>query len=112
MHITITGRHYEVADTMRRYVERKAPRLMKYFPQLLDVHVLLSLEKFRATTELVAVGKHLKVSAKAQGHHMQEAFDQAYDKLAEQLRRSHDKHRPASYRRETTRALPQEGAMG
>ena len=101
MHIAITGRHYDVTATMRRYVERKAPRLLKYFPQLLDLHVTLALEKFRANAELVAVGSHLKVSAKAEGHQMQEAFDETYAKLAEQLRRSHDRRRAASHRRET-----------
>ena len=111
MRVTITGRHYDVTETMRRYVEGKAPRLLKYFPQLVDLHVLLSLEKFRADAELVAVGSHLKVSAKAEGQQMQEAFDTAYAKLAEQLRRSHDKRRAASHRRETaTQTLPQEAS--
>ena len=104
MHVTITGRHYEVPEAMRRYVEEKAPRLLKYFPRLLDLHVTLSLEKFRATVELVAVAGHLKVSAKAQGHTMQEAFDTTYAKLAEQLRREHDKRRGAAHRGETVAA--------
>ena len=111
MHVTITGRHYDVIPTMRRYVEQKAPHLLTYFPQLVDLHVMLSLEKFRATAELVAVGSHLKVSAKAGGQQMQEAFDTAYAKLAEQLRRSHDKRRPASHRREATRVPTQERAI-
>ena len=111
MHVTLTGRHYDVTPTMRRYVEQKAPHLLTYFPQLVDLHVMLSLEKFRATAELVAVGNHLKVSAKAEGHQMQEAFDEAYAKLAEQLRRSHDKRRAASHRRESvTPVVPQEAS--
>ena len=108
MRVTITGRHYTVTDTMRRYVERKAPRLLKYFPQLLDLHVTLSLEKFRANAELVAVGSHLKVSAKSEGHQMQEAFDETYAKLAEHLRRAHDKRRAASHRRETVATAPRQ----
>lgn len=107
MHVTITGRHYDATDTMRRYVEEKAPHLLTYFPQLVDLHVLLSLEKFRATAELVAVGSRLKVSAKAEGHQMQEAFDTAYAKLAEQLRRSHDKRRQAAHRKETVGGSPE-----
>ncbi len=98
MHTTITSRHYEITDPMRQYVEEKAPRLLKYFPQLLDLHVTLSLEKIRATVELVAVASHLKVSAKAEGHTMQEAFDTTYAKLAEQLRRHHDKQRSTDHR--------------
>ena len=104
MHTTITGRHYEVPDTMRQYVEEKAPRLLKYFPQLLDLHVTLSLDKNRATVELVAVAGHLNVSAKAEGHTMQEAFDTTYAKLAEHLRRQHDKQRSADHRGSTAAA--------
>ena len=107
MHVTITGRHYKATETIRRYVQEKAPKLEKYYPGLLDLHVVLSLEKFRATVELAALAKHLKVSARTQGHTMQEAFDETYAKLAEQLRRHHDKHRRAAHRGELLATQPQ-----
>ena len=106
MHVTITGRHFDVSDVMRRYIDKKTPRLAKYFPQLLDLHVILSLEKFRTNVELVALASHLKVSVKAEGHQMQEAFDTAYAKLTEQLRRSHDKRRRAAHRRDKIKTRP------
>jgi putative sigma-54 modulation protein len=45
MNLTISGHHLEVTPALRGYVTQKLDRITRHFDQVVDVRVLLSVEK-------------------------------------------------------------------
>jgi len=45
MNIQITGKNIELTDAIRSYVEKKVSKFKKYFDQVLDVQVILEVQK-------------------------------------------------------------------
>lgn len=45
MNLTISGHHLEVTPALRNYVTTKLDRISRHFDQVVDVRVLLSIEK-------------------------------------------------------------------
>ena len=45
MNLTISGHHLEVTPALRSYVTEKLDRIMRHFDQVVDVKVLLTVEK-------------------------------------------------------------------
>ena len=45
MNLTISGHHLEVTPALRSYVTGKLDRITRHFDQLVDIKVLLSVEK-------------------------------------------------------------------
>jgi ribosomal subunit interface protein len=45
MNLTISGHHLEVTPALRSYVTNKLDRVMRHFDQVVDVKVLLTVEK-------------------------------------------------------------------
>lgn len=48
MELTITGKHLELAPTVRRYVERKLGKLTRHLPNILEAKVELAEEKTKS----------------------------------------------------------------
>jgi len=57
MNLTITGHHLEVTPAIRGYVEEKMGRVTRHFDQVIDVTVILSVEKLKHKAE---VNLHLR----------------------------------------------------
>ena len=51
MNLTISGHHLEVTPALRGYVIQKLDRVMRHFDQVVDVRVLLSVEKQKEKEE-------------------------------------------------------------
>jgi putative sigma-54 modulation protein len=107
MNLTISGHHLEVTPALREYVLTKLDRVTRHFDQVVDVSVLLSVEKQkekerrqRAEVTLHAKGKEIFVE---QSHEdLYAAIDQLMDKLDRQVLRHKDKlqnHHHASAKR-------------
>jgi putative sigma-54 modulation protein len=47
MNLTISGHHLEVTPALREYVITKLDRVTRHFDQVVDVNVLLTVEKLR-----------------------------------------------------------------
>jgi putative sigma-54 modulation protein len=96
MNLTISGHHLEVTPALREYVLTKLDRVTRHFDQVVDVSVLLSVEKQkekerrqRAEVTLHAKGKEIFVE---QSHEdLYAAIDQLMDKLDRQVIRHKDK---------------------
>lgn len=96
MNLTISGHHLEVTPALREYVLAKLDRVNRHFDQVLDITVLLSVEKQkekdkrqRAEVTLHAKGKEIFVE---QTHEdLYAAIDQLMDKLNRQVCRHKDK---------------------
>ena len=101
MNIRITARHLRPSIADKTHITDRIAKFDHFDEHVNEVHVILSVEKFRHTTELIALGKHVRLSACEEASHVLEAFDMAFEKLKRQLKKHHERER-ADLRRRTT----------
>lgn len=96
MNLTISGHHLEVTPALREYVLTKLDRVTRHFDQVVDIAVLLSVEKLkekerrqRAEVTLHMKGKEIFVESAHQD--LYAAIDQLMDKLDRQVVRHKDR---------------------
>lgn len=107
MNLTISGHHLEVTPALREYVLAKLERVTRHFDQVVDVAVLLSVEKLsekdrrqKAEVTVHVKGKDIFVEQSAED--LYAAIDQLMDKLDRQVGKYKDKvqdHHHASPKR-------------
>lgn len=90
MNLTISGHHLELTPALREYVHSKLERIKRHFDQVIDVVVILTVEKItekerrqKAEINLHVRGKDLHVESLA--HDLYAAIDSLIDKLDRQL---------------------------
>ena len=93
MQVSITGRHVELTDALKQYVEEKLQHLKHSFDQVVDVHVVLSVEKFRHRCEVTIQANRLNIHASHETDDMYASIDGVVDKLNRQLKRYRAKMR-------------------
>lgn len=91
MNLTITGHHLEITPAIRGYVEEKLKRVKRHFDQVIDVSVILSVEKLvhKAEVNVHVRGKDIYVEA-GDGD-MYAAVDGLFDKLDRQILKHKEK---------------------
>ena len=96
MNLTISGHHLEVTPALRTYVTNKLDRIVRHFDQLVDVKVLLTVEKQRAKEgrQKAECNIHVKGSdmfAESSHADLYAAVDELVDKLDRQVVRHKDR---------------------
>lgn len=105
MDIVVTGRHTEVSDRFREYVEEKLTKLEKFDGKVFRVAVQvrkLANGKNASRPERVEMTVYSKgpvVRAEAEAHDMFAAMDLALDKLMARMRKAADRRRVHQGRR-------------
>ncbi len=96
MNLTISGHHLEVTPALREYVLTKLDRVTRHFDQVVDVNVLLTVEKLKekerrqkAEVTLHVKGKDIFVESSHED--LYAAVDELVDKLDRQVVRHKDK---------------------
>ncbi len=96
MNLTISGHHVDVTPALREYVLTKLDRVTRHFDQVVDVNVLLTVEKLKekerrqkAEVTLHTKGKDIFVEQTSED--MYASIDQLMDKLDRQVCRHKDK---------------------
>jgi putative sigma-54 modulation protein len=90
MNLTISGHHLEVTPALREYVLTKLERVTRHFDQVVDVNVLLTVEKQK------------EKERRQRNEDLYAAIDQLMDKLDRQVVRHKDRtqnHHHASAKR-------------
>jgi putative sigma-54 modulation protein len=92
MNLTISGHHLEVTPALREYVTHKLDRVIRHFDQMVDVKVLLSIEKQkekekRQRAECSIHVKGSELFAECANHDLYAAVDELVDKLDRQVTR-------------------------
>ena len=85
MQIDITGHHVEVTDSLREYVQSKFDKLERHFDNVVDVHVILTVEKVDQKAEATLTVSGAKLYADAINEDMYAAIDALTDKLDRQV---------------------------
>jgi putative sigma-54 modulation protein len=93
MHIKFTGHHVEITDSMRAYVEKRLERIKRHFDQVIDVTVVMSVDKLQHKAEATVhvSGNHLH--ADAINLDMYAAIDALVDKLDRSVIKHKEKQR-------------------
>lgn len=94
MRITVTGRHTDLPDGFKSYVQEKAEKLDRYYDRLHSVEIVVDQEAGNQFVEIIASGDHHNTFVAKEKHaDAYAAADQALKELEGQLRRHKEKHR-------------------
>jgi len=85
MQTSITGHHIEVTDSLRNYVNEKFQRLERHFDQVIDTHVILSVEKLVQKAEATVHVNGATLFAEESHSDLYAAIDGLIDKLDRQI---------------------------
>jgi putative sigma-54 modulation protein len=90
MNLTISGHHLEVTPALRSYVTTKLDRITRHFEQVVDIKVLLTVEKQkekerRQRAECRIHVKGNDIFAESAHHDLYAALDELVDKLDRQV---------------------------
>jgi putative sigma-54 modulation protein len=96
MNLTISGHHLDVTPALREYVLTKLDRVTRHFDQVVDITVLLCVEKLsekerRQRAEVTLHVKGKDIFAECASEDLYAAIDQLMDKLDRQVVRHKDK---------------------
>jgi putative sigma-54 modulation protein len=98
-HVKVQGRHVQITPAISDYVTKKIESLHLDYPKIIEAHVILEVEKYRHSAEVVLVcSNHITIEACEETNDMYAAIDAVTDKVARQMRkyktRLMRKHRP------------------
>jgi putative sigma-54 modulation protein len=95
MSTEISGRNYEIPPDIRDMVEKKLAKIQeKLFDDVIDVRVVLQVEKYRNICEILITGKdHDVKTVQESDDSMQDAVNSALDHLKRQAQKNRKKLR-------------------
>ncbi len=85
MQVSITGHHVEVTEALKAYVEEKIGKVKRHFDNVVDVHVILTVEKLQQKAEATVQLSGAKLYADDTQEDMYAAIDFMVDKLDRQI---------------------------
>ena len=85
MNLTLTGVHLEITPAIRAYVLAKLDRVNRHFVHVIDVTVMLSVDKLRKKIEANVHVRGKEIHAAAIDPDMYAAIDMLADKLDRQV---------------------------
>ena len=85
MNLHITGHHVAVTDPLREYVVSKLGRVKRHFDHVIDVNVVVSVEKLRQKVEANVHVSGREIHAAAEGENLYAAIDELADRLDRQV---------------------------
>ncbi|MBI5587284.1 MAG: ribosome-associated translation inhibitor RaiA [Deltaproteobacteria bacterium] len=91
MQVTVTFRHMESSDALRKYAEEKSERLNKYLNEPIEIHWVLSVEKIRHIADTTVVANGATIKAQGDTQDMYSSIDTVVDKLEKQVRKHKEK---------------------
>jgi len=91
MNIQITGRHIEVTEAIKTYIQEKVGRTEHFFDHIVSTKVILSVENEIKVAEVTVSVPGVEIVAKAHDRDLYAAIDLMEDKLARQLRKHKNK---------------------
>ncbi|MGQ5522483.1 ribosome hibernation-promoting factor, HPF/YfiA family [Chitinimonas sp. PSY-7] len=100
MNLNISGHHLEVTPAMREYVEAKLERVTRHFDHVIDMNVIVSVEKLQQKIEVTVHVRGKDIHVEAVQPDMYAAIDLVADKLDRQVlkhkeKRYNDRHTDA-----------------
>ncbi len=85
MNLTISGHHLELTPAIREYIAAKLTRVTRHFDPVIDVNVLLSVDKLRQKAESTVNLRGKSIHVEAIDEDLYAAIDAMVDKLDRQV---------------------------
>lgn len=85
MNLNVSGHHLEITPAIRGYVNGKLERITRHFDQVIDVHVILSVEKLRQKAEVTLHVRGKDIHCESEQSDLYAAIDLLVDKLDRQV---------------------------
>lgn len=94
MLFTITGKHIDITEDIRRHAEEKTSKLPKYYDSINRIEVIIDGQGGTSTVQIIARAEHSKTFIVTEtGENAFRCIDIAVHKLERQLRRKKGKER-------------------
>ncbi|MBT7333178.1 MAG: ribosome-associated translation inhibitor RaiA [Gammaproteobacteria bacterium] len=91
MHLTLTGHHVDITESLRHYIDQKFDKLDRHSDQITQIHVVLTVEKLHHLAEAVVHVTGSELFANSDAQDMYAAIDLLIDKLDRQLLKHKEK---------------------
>ena len=91
MNIKITAKNLELTDALKDYVQKKLARIEKYFNYLLDINVVLEIQKNVHIAEILVNAKGIFLKGLEKSEDLYASIDLAIDKIERQLSKYKEK---------------------
>jgi putative sigma-54 modulation protein len=112
MKVIFTGRHVEVSDSLRAFAQDRLAKMTTYLDDVIDVHVIFSVEKHRHQAEITLKTRRNDFVACAETDDMYLSLSQALDKLEAQAHKQAGKKKANFVKKPPVAAGEQEGEGG
>ena len=92
MNLHLSGHHLEITPAMRDYITGKLGRITRHFDHVIDVNVILSVERLRQKVEASVHLSGKNIFVECYDADMYAAIDNLVDKLDRQIIKHKEKH--------------------
>lgn len=92
MNLKLTGNHVEITDPMREYVVSKISKITRHFDHVIDVSVILSVEKLKQKAEANVHIRGKDIFVETDSEDMYASIDSLIDKLDRQILKHKEKN--------------------
>ena len=92
MNINLTGRHLEITPAIREHVTSKLAKIKRHFENLIDINVILSVDKLKQKAEATVHMSGKTVFAETDDSNLYVAIDNLVDLLDRQVLKHKDKN--------------------
>ncbi|MFK7955694.1 MAG: ribosome-associated translation inhibitor RaiA [Lysobacterales bacterium] len=96
MQINLTGRNIDITSALRKKVDGKIKRITKHFDHIIDIHVVLGVDRHQQHAEATVNTSGKKFFAEAQTEDMYASIDMLAERLDRQVLKHKDKLRDHS----------------
>jgi putative sigma-54 modulation protein len=91
MNIHLTGRHLEITPAIREYATSKIGKIKRHFDNVIDVNVILSVDKLRQKAEATIHLSGKDMFVECEDDNLYAAIDALVDKLDRQVMKHKEK---------------------
>ncbi len=92
--VSVTFRHTQPTDALKRYVEEKVHKIGKYFYRPLEAHVVLAVDsRERQVAEVTLQARRVTIHGREETTDLYSAIDLMMDKVEQQIRKYKTKTR-------------------
>jgi putative sigma-54 modulation protein len=91
MNLTVSGHHVVITPAIRSYLETKLQRITRHFDHVIDVNVILSIEKLQQRAEVTVHVRGRDIFVESEEADLYAAIDTLADRLDRSILRHKDR---------------------
>ena len=97
MNLHLTGHHVEITPSIREYVTHKLERINRHFDHVIDVSIILSVEKLQQKAEVTVHVSGKDIHVESEDTDLYAAIDRLVDKLDRQVMKHKERFQSARH---------------